>query len=226
MVATSSIVTVTSPIHGSKSRHINLADSTSARFTFLPANGTCLQLSHTFQPAVAEGEKVSIQNAYDDGRSLEYTFTATLPDGRDSIITHYLTSYPLYTFYTKLPEGTRLHVAAASVRGDIEPVEAEVEVGQEPTVIVNLPIVERGKVDVSYLISESKKPALLVIDNATGQVVRRQAMETGDKAATVSALPQGQYTIVAMSQGMQYASITTLEQLQQYTDNKRLRSSV
>ena len=220
VVATSSIVTVTSPIHGSKSRHVNLADSTSARFTFLPANGTCVQLSHTFQPAVAEGEKVSIQNAYEDGRSLEYTFTATLPDGRDSIITHYLTSYPLYTFYTKLPEGTRLHVAAASVRGDIEPVEAEVEVGQEPTVIVNLPIVERGKVDVSYLISESKKPALLVIDNATGQVVRRQAMETGDKAATVSALPQGQYTIVAMSQGMQYASITTLEQLQQYTEEK------
>ena len=218
VLAASSLVTATSPMHGSQSRHVNLADSTAARFTFLPANGTCVQVGHTFQPAVPEGQTAQIQSAYADGRSLEYTFTATLPDGRDSIISHYLTNYPLYTFYTQLPEGTRLHVAATSAKGDIEPVEVEAIVGQETTVSVTLPIVERGQVEASYYVTESNKPALIVINKETGQVVRREAFDTNKKTASITALPEGNYLLAAMSQGMQYAAITSQQQLQEYTE--------
>lgn len=219
VLAAPSIITVTSPIHGSKTLYVNLNDTSEVRVSFAPANGTSIQLAHTFKPSVREGQTALIQSAYTEGRSLEYTFTATLPDGRDSIITHYLTSYPLYTFYTKLPVGTKIRVNASSPTGNVEPVEAEATVGDDNTVAATLPIVERGKIEVSYVQAESKKSALLVIDAETGLVVHRQFFNSNEKSATVTGLPDGNYLVAAMSQGAQYSSITSLQQLQQYTEN-------
>ena len=53
-LATWSHITVTSPIHGSKSFNVNLADSTEFTTAFTQADGTQLTLSHTYQAAVAE----------------------------------------------------------------------------------------------------------------------------------------------------------------------------
>ena len=220
VVAAPSLITVTSPIHGSKTLQANLAEAASVDISFVPAEGTCVQVAHTFRPAAAEGVTAQVEPTYSEGRSLEYTFTATLPGGGDSIISQYLASYPLFTFYTQLPAGAKLRVDASSPTGSIEPVTAEATVGEENTVVVTLPVVERGQIEATYMASESKKSALLVIDKETGQVVRRQAFETGEKTTTVTDLQPGNYIVAAMSQGMQYSSITTLQQLEQYEADK------
>jgi hypothetical protein len=214
-----SAVIVTSPMHGSKTLHVNLAKSPNLRVSFLPANGTCVQISHTFQPAVDEGMTAQVEPVYIEGRSLEYTFTATLPNGTEKAITEYLTNYPLYTFYDDLPQGTRLRVGVSSAKDDLEPVEAEAVVGSDKTVSVLLPLVERGSIVAKYLSTESKKPALLVIDGQTGEVVRRMAFDTEVKAITINSLPHGNYLVAAMSQGMQYSGITTKAQLEQYKED-------
>lgn len=213
-----SVVIVTSPMHGSKTLHVDLAKKPNLRVSFLPANGTCVQISHTFQPAVDEGMTAQIQPAYTDARSLEYTFTATLPNGNEKVITEYLTNYPLYTFYDDLPQGTRLRVGVSSAKDDLEPVEAEAVVGSDKTVSVLLPLVERGSIVAEYHSTESKKPALLLFDEQTGEVVRRMAFDTEEKAITISSLPHGNYLVAALSQGMQYAGITTKTQLEQYKE--------
>ena len=214
-----SAVIVTSPMHGSKTLHVDLAKSPNLRVSFLPANGTCVQMSHTFQPAVDEGMTAQVEPVYIEGRSLEYTFTATLPNGTEKAITEYLTNYPLYTFYDDLPQGTRLRVGVSSAKDDLEPVEAEVVVGSDKTVSVLLPLVERGSIVAKYLSTESKKPALLVIDGQTGEVVHRMAFDTEAKAITINSLPHGNYLVAAMSQGTQYSGITTKAQLEQYKED-------
>ena len=225
VLAAPSTVIVTSPLHGSKTLHIDLSEQTALRVSFLPANGTSVMVSHTYQPAVRQGETAKTLSFYDDIRSLEYTFTATLPDGRDSVITEYLSSYQIYTFYTDLPKGTRLRVGVSSARNNLEPVETEVTVGNDNTLNVMLPLVERGSIVANYVRSESDKPALLVIDKQAGQVTRRTTFDTDGKTVTISNLPQGDYVLAALSQGMQYASISNLEQLEQYTKDQDYASS-
>ena len=221
LLAVPSAITVNSPMHGSQSMAVDLADTPSMTIAFLPANGTTIQLSHTYQPAVAEGQTPTVQNSYDDGRSLNYTFTATLPDGRDSIITQYLTNYPLYALYTSLPAGTKVRVEAVSATGIIEPVTAETIVEEGKNVRVVLPIVQRGYIEASYYRTESSKPAILVFNAETGELVKRQTFfDTSIKTISITDLPVGEYLVAAMSQGVQYASISSRSQLELYEADK------
>lgn len=215
VLAAPSIITITSPMHGSKTVYANLAKESSISVYFQPANGTSVKLNHTYQAAVLKGEAVKVESMYDEGRSLDYTFTATLPDGRDSIITHYLTNYPRYTFYTELPAGTRLRVGASSPAGKIEPVEVEATVGEDKTVDVTLPIVQRGYIEVTYTRTESRNPAILVFNSQTGELVKKQDF-SGFLATTVKNLPDGEYIVAAMSQGLQYQAINSFAQLGAY----------
>ena len=224
VVAAPSLVTMTSPVHGSKSMYADLGTADAVRMSFLPANGTRVQVSHTFRPAADEGTTAQVESMYAEGRSLKYEFTVTLPDGRDSIITNYLTNYPVFTFYTQLPEGTKLRVAASSPTGSVEPVEVETVIdngessmvnGQSSMVNVTLPIVERGYVEVAYRKSDSRKPALLVFDAQTGALVKRQSFD-GRLSTRIESLPEGDYTIVAMSQGEQYQTISSHAQVEMF----------
>ena len=217
-LATWSHITVTSPIHGSKSFNVNLADSTVFTTTFTQADGTLLTLSHTYQAAVAEDEEPSVQQGYTDGRSLNYEFTAHLPNGKDSVITHYLSNYPRYTFYTQLPEGTRLTVLASSAKNDIDPVEASAVVGQQKEAGVTLPIVQRGYIEASYYLSSSSHPAVLLFKAETGELVKKEAFGEETKL-TFEGLQTGNYLVAAMSQGTQYASIKSKSQLEQYVED-------
>ena len=217
-LATWSHITVTSPIHGSKSFNVNLADSTEFTTAFTQADGTQLTLSHTYQAAVAEDVTPTVMQGYTDGRSLNYEFTAHLPNGKDSVITHYLSSYPRYTFYTQLPEGTRLTVAASSAKNDIDPVEASTVVGQQKEVGVTLPIVQRGYIEASYYMSSSSHPAVLLFKAETGELVKKQAFGN-ESLLRFEGLQAGDYLLAAMSQGPQYASINSKSQLEQYVED-------
>lgn len=220
LLAVPSAVTVNSPMHGSQSVAVDLSTTPSVTMAFLQATGTTIQLSHTWQAAVEEGQEPKVQNGYDSGRSLDYTFTATLPDGRDSVITRYLVSYPLYTLYSDLPKGTKVRVQAVSATGAIEPVTAEATVGEGKTVQVLLPIVERGYIRASYIRTESSKPAVLVF-NAAGELVRRMPFyDKESKTTNIVNLPVGNYYVAAMSQGIQYAGISSRAQLEMYVADK------
>lgn len=219
VLATMSVITMTSPQHGSQTFTANLADSTTFRKAFLEARGTTLQLSHTWQAAVDEGETPVVEPFYSDGHSLEYTFTATLPDGRDSVMVDYLRNYPNYTFYNTLPKGTKVRVAAESPTGNIDPVEATTVVANEPSVSVTLPIVERGTLHVNYKSSQSIHPAALLFNATTGELVTKQSF--GDRMfLNFANLPSGEYLVAAMSKGPQFLSIGSRNQLEMYVKDK------
>lgn len=219
VLATMSTITMTSPQHGSLTFNANLADSTAFRRAFIEANGTTILLNHTYQAAVKQNETPVVENYYSEGRSLEYTFTATLPDGRDSVMTDYLLRYPMYTFYNTLPVGTKVRVSAVSTKDDIEPVEAEGTVGEQATVSVTLPIVQRGSLHVDYERAESINPAALLFNATTGQLVKKQVF--GDRTfMTFENLPAGDYLVAAMSKGPQYLSVNSRTQLEQYVKDK------
>lgn len=214
--ATMSTITVTSPLHGARTFNANLADATDFRTTFVPARGTTILLSHTYQAAVAEGQELTVEQGYSDGRSLEYTFTATLPDGRDTVIADYLVRYPSYVLYSALPVGSRLHVSAADTRGKVEPVEAEGTVGDDGMVSITLPIVERGYIHARYGMSVSSHPAVLLFDARSGELLTKH--EFGDRTFTdFTNLPNGIYLVAAMSKGPQYQGINSRRQLELYT---------
>ena len=217
-LSTQSLVTVTSPMHGSVEFAANLNDSTNYRTVFVPADGTTIQINHLFRPAVYEGEEPRIQKVYDEGQQLNYTFMAHLPDGKDTVITHYLTSYPLYRLYGQLPQGTRLRVVATDDKGSIQPATAEALVGEDKNVSVTLPIVERGYIEATYVLSETNKPAALVF-NKNGDLVKKQVFERASRTRFTN-LPEGQYEVAVMSQGVQYAGIGSKAQLEQYVADK------
>lgn len=216
-LATMSHVIITSPIHGSQEFIANLADSTEFRTVFMPANGTLIQLSHTYRAAVPDGMEPTIENYYNGGRSLEYEFHALLPNDTDSLISHYITRYPNYTLYTDLPQGSKVRVVASDTRGLIETVESEGTVGEDNTVKVTLPIVERGYVEVQYYRSASRNPALLIFNAETGELVQKQGF--GNAMTTrISNLNDGQYLVAAMSKGIQYQTINSKSQLDLYVE--------
>ena len=216
VAATMSTITVTSPLHGALSFNANLRDTTAFRTVFQPARGTTILLSHTYQAAVAEGETPAVEQGYGDGRSLEYTFTATLPDGRDTLISDCLVRYPAYVLYSALPVGSRLHVSATDTRGRVEPAEAEGTVGEDGMVSIVLPIVERGYIHARYSMSVSSHPAVLLFNAWTGELITKH--EFGDRTfATFTDLPDGDYLVAAMSKGPQYQGINSRRQLELYT---------
>ena len=216
-LATLSHVIITSTVHGSQEFNANLADSTSFRTLFLPANGTEIQLSHTYQAAVPDSVEPTIESYYNDGRSLEYEFHALLPNNTDSLMSHYITRYPNYTLYTDLPQGTKVRVIATDTRGQVETVEAEGTVDENNMVKVTLPIVERGYVEVQYYRSASRNPALLIFNAETGELVQKQGF--GNAMTTrISNLNDGQYLVAAMSKGIQYQTINSKSQLYLYVE--------
>ena len=219
VLATMSFITVTSPQYGSQSFSANLADSTVFRTVFAPAEGTTIRLNHTFQAAVADNATATVEQSYADGRNLEYTFTAKLPDGSDMQITDYIERFPEYILYSSLPQGTVLHVSATSTRDDVEPVEATATVDENNIANLTLPIVERGYIHVSYESSQGNKPAALLFNNRTGELLKKQAF--GDNTFTdFTSLPAGEYLVAAMSKGLQYQGINNRSQLELYTLDK------
>lgn len=219
VLATMSTVTITSPQHGAQSFSANLADSTAFRTVFVPADGTSIVLSHTYQAAVAEGQTPTVEQGYADGRSLEYTFTATLPDGSETVLTDYLVRYPTYVLRNSLPQGTRVRVSATDTRGTLEPVQGEGTVSADGQVSITLPIVERGYILARYTTSVSSHPAVLLFDARSGELLTKH--EFGDRTfATFTNLPNGDYVVAAMSKGPQYQGVNSLRQLQLYTGDQ------
>lgn len=218
-LAALSHIIVTSPIHGSQEFTANLADSTAFRTVFMPANGTSITLNHTYQAAVPDNEEPTVEQGYQDGRSLEYEFHALLPNGQDSLISHYLSSYPTYTLYQTLPAGSKVRVVATDTRGQVEPTEAESDVTESGTVGVTLPIVQRGYIEVVYKKSESTHPAVIILDAETGELVKKQPF--GNFMTTqLSNLNAGRYLVVGMSKGLQYQSVTSKAQLELFEKDK------
>ncbi len=218
-LATMSQITVTSDIHGTQEFFANLADSTDFRTVFLPANGTSIVLSHTYQAAVPEDEEPVIEQSYADARSLDYELHALLPNGTDSLITHYLVNFPTYTLYQKLPAGSKVRVVATDGRGLVETAEAEGELNENGDVNMTLPIVQCGYVEAVYKKSESTRPALLVFDAETGDLLKKQ--EFGKyMTMKVNRLAEGNYLVVAMSKGIQYQSVNSKAQLELFQNEK------
>lgn len=211
-----SSITVNTSQYGSISFIANLNDSTDFRKAFIAAEGTVIKVGHTWQAAVAEGELATIEEGYSEGRSMEYTLT-NVTTGKK--IEKYLSQYPLFALYETLPKGTKVRVSATSANNQVEPVEVEGEVGEAGTVNVTLPVVERGNIIASYTRSESIKPAFLIFKEETGELVKKQAF--GDyKQQNVKGLLAGDYYVVAMSQGGQYANLSNKSQLEQLEADK------
>ena len=219
VLGANSRINITAPTYGTQEFYANLATDHNFTIDFSQANGTNITLSHTWQPAVAQGEAPAVETYYNDARSLNYELHVQMANGKDSIFTRYLSSFPSYTLYTYLPQGTRVRVVATDPRGIVENAEAEATVGENGAVTVTLPIVERGYVETVYQRSDTRKPAVIIFDAATGALVKKQPF--GDYATTrVSHLMPGEYYVAAMSMGPQYQTVNALTQLQRYVNGQ------
>lgn len=209
-------IRISASMYGDRSVLADMTESTDVSVVFSPADGTNILLSHTWQPAVVDEETPKIEQTYSEGRSLQYEFM-NLNTGEK--IDKFLANYPNYTLYETLPEGTRVGIKASSPTGTIEPVEVEGVVDANGKVAVTLPIVERGIIRVKYTKSESNKPAVLVFNNETGELMKKQPF--GDYLTqNIGSLPAGNYFVAAMSQGMQYRGINSKAQLELYNADK------
>ena len=209
-------IRISASMYGDRSVLADMTKSTDVSVVFSPADGTNILLSHTWQPAVVDGETPKIEQTYSEGRSLQYEFM-NLNTGEK--IDKFLANYPNYTLYTTLPEGTRVGIKASSPTGTIELVEVEGVVDASGKVAVTLPIVERGIIRVKYTKSESNKPAVLVFNKETGELMKK--LPFGDYLTqNISSLPAGNYLVAAMSQGIQYRGINSKAQLEQYNADK------
>ena len=219
VLATLSHVSVTSPLHGTQEFIINMADSTNFRMAFVTAGGTTIRLQHTYQEAVAADATPTVVQGYDKGQSLNYEFKAILPDGSEKALTDYLANYPVYTLYDQLPQGTKVCVKATGVNDEIEPVEAEAVVGSNGIVAVTLPIVQRGYLSVRYVKSDSRRPSVLLFNDATGELVKKVGFGNY-MTAEFRNLTAGNYLVAVMSNGPAYQLINSRSQLLQYEADK------
>jgi len=209
-------VTVTSPSHGSQEFNADLAKNTDFRTTFIPANGTTIRIAHTWQRAIVEGEPPSMEPNYE---GLNHEFTAILPDGSEMALTEYIKNFPIYALYSKLPTGTRIHAKVSGANGEIEPVEGEATVVEDDIVSINLPIVQRGWLQVQYNRSDSRRPALLLFDNTTGELLKKQ--DFGDyMSVSIKNLAAGKYFVAAMNNGPAFQTINSKSQLLQFKEDK------
>ena len=134
-------------------------------------------------------------------------------------LTNYLANYPVYTLYDQLPQGTKVRVKATGANDEIEPVEAEAVVGTDGIVAVTLPIVQRGYLSVRYAKSDSRRPAVLLFNDATGELVKKVGF--GDYMTTeFRNLTAGNYLVAVMSNGPAYQLISSKSQLLQYSADK------
>ncbi len=219
VLATMSHVSVKSPLHGTQELIINMADSTNFRMAFVTAEGTTIRLQHTYQEAVAADATPAVVQGYDKGQSLNYEFKAILPDGSEMALTDYMANYPVYTLYDQLPQDTKVRVKATGVNDEIEPVEAEAVVGSNGIVAVTLPIVQRGYLSVRYVKSDSRRPSVLLFNDATGELVKKVGFGNY-MTAEFRNLTAGNYLVAVMSNGPAFQLINSRSQLLQYEADK------
>ena len=215
VLSTMSNIIVTAGQYGSKNFFANLNDSTEFNLSFTPADGTTITINWSYTKAVYPEEASTTTNDYVDKDNMRLTLTDYSTYQR---ITDYRDQAPRYTLFETLDEGVTISANATSLTGKVADVSGYGQVDSQGQVTIDLNVVERPTMHVSYFKSESRTPAILLFGNNSDNVVRKQAFEPGIAYIDFTNLPSGQYQVVAMSTGEAYDAVTNKQQLARLTE--------
>ena len=223
VLGTMSNIIVNAGQYGSKNFFANLNDSTNFNVSFTPAEGTTITLNWSYVKAVYPEEAEDIVNDYPDKDKMQLTL---MDYSSYKALTDYRDQAPRYTLFETLPEGTTVYATATSLNDKVNSVTGYGRVDSLGQVSIDMRVVERATMHVSYFQSESRTPAILLFSNNSDNIIRKQAFEPGIAYIDFTNLPSGQYQVIAMSTGEAYDALTSKQQLARLTEGADYVSQV
>lgn len=215
VLGTMSNIIVNAGQFGSKNFFANLNDSTDFNVSFTPAEGTTITLNWSYVKAVYPEEAEDIVNDYADKGNMQLTL---MDYSSYKELTDYRDQAPRYTLFETLPEGTTVYATATSLNDKVAYVTGSGIVDSLGQVSIDMRVVERATMHVSYFQSESRTPAILLFSNNSDNVVRKKTFEPGIAYIDFTNLPSGQYQVIAMGTGEAYEALTNKQQLARLTE--------
>lgn len=211
VVQTFSDIIVNSDAYGSKTFIANLNDSTSFNTVLTKANGTVININWTYQSATYSEETAQVTQGYSDMNTMRlgfYNYSSY------ESITDYVDQAPRYILYESLPEGTSVQVTATSLNDKVSTVYGYGQVDANGQVNVNLAVVQRPTLHVSYTLCEGHNPALILFRTGNDNAITKEVFGTTRATIDFENLPSGTYDVVAMTKGEGYDAVYNRQQLQ------------
>lgn len=161
----------------------------------------------TYTESAAEGETANMQNYYNDYANISYrVFSKTT----NHEVTEFNVQYPYIVLMGNIAQGEALSVTASSRTGMFMDVTADCVVDENDFATVTFPIVELGKLQVSYNYSETSDVVAILYD-ANGQFLTKSKYSA--KSVSFSNLADGNYKLVSMMNSDILNSILNLSEL-------------
>ena len=215
VISTMSNIIVNSASYGSSTFYANLNDSTEFTVKMLQADGTTITINWSYTAAVFPEEATVTTPDYPDRDMMRLTFRnySTWEN-----ITEYRNQAPRYTLYETLPEGTNIYVTGTSLKDNVNDVYGYGTVDSLGQVTVDMNVMQRATMRVSYTTCDGLNPAIMLFRNGSINLVRKQPFGATNSYIDFTELQSGQYQVVAMTQGEAYDGITNTDQLKKLTE--------
>lgn len=177
-------------------------------FALRDITGTIVDLDLYYRACVHDGEE-SISENYDNYENISYTvFDETHQCDLSGIMS---VQYPMIVLVDQeLEQGTKLSVTATSIDKEFMPVTATCSVDSAGRATATLPIVQLGKVEASFEMTDNESVVALLFDSE-GQLYGWAPYR--GVSLTLNDIPDGQYRLITIGNSMLSTSINTLHAL-------------
>ena len=155
--------------------------------------GARIAIGFTYTKSVEQGDTAGVQNWYSDYNNVQYTLYNKT---KNKAITQFSVQYPTIVLLEEVDDKDVLQLTAASKTGLFMPVKAEATVKDMQASVV-FPITQLGGINISFKQTENAKVVAMLYD-AHQTLVKKVSLE--GTSASVSELPDGDYTLVLMGE--------------------------
>lgn len=155
--------------------------------------GARIAIGFTYTKSVEQGDTAGVQNWYSDYNNVQYTLYNKT---KNKAITQFSVQYPTIVLLEEVDDQDVLQLTAASKTGLFMPVKAEATVKDMQASVV-FPITQLGGINISFKQTENAKVVAMLYD-AHQTLVKKVSLE--GTSASVSELPDGDYTLVLMGE--------------------------
>lgn len=155
--------------------------------------GARIAIGFTYTKSVEQGDTAGVQNWYSDYNNVQYTLYNKT---KNKAITQFSVQYPTIVLLEEVDDQDVLQLTAASKTGLFMPVKVEATVKDMQASVV-FPITQLGGINISFKQTENAKVVAMLYD-AHQTLVKKVSLE--GTSASVSELPDGDYTLVLMGE--------------------------
>lgn len=169
--------------------------------------GAVITTNFTYQESVAEGVDPEIVEAYSDYANVAYTIFNTTT-GKE--IKSFKVQYPSIVLLEEVSEGDWLKIVASSKNNSFVNVVAEGLVDSYNRIIVTIPVVQLGGLNVNASTTNNKSN-IGILYSSNGQLVRKTNYD--GTTLNMSGILDGEYTLVSMGNSKFYNSVLNISEL-------------